>query len=78
MSNSRRKFLQNSALLLAGASVKPSYLLAQKETAMKKLIGIQLYSVRADMFKNPLATLKALSKMGYEYVEHANYVDRKL
>ena len=78
MSNSRRKFLQNSALLLVGASMKPSYLLAQKETTIKKLIGIQLYSVRADMFKNPLATLKAISKMGYEYVEHANYVDRKL
>lgn len=77
MSNTRRKFLQNSAILLVGASIKPSYLLAQKEIAMKKLMGIQLYSVREDMFKNPLATLQSLSKMGYEYVEHANYVKRK-
>jgi sugar phosphate isomerase/epimerase len=30
------------------------------------------------MFKDPLGTLKALSKMGYQYIEHANYVNRKL
>ena len=41
------------------------------------LIGIQLYSVREDMYKNPLGTLTALSKMGYTNVEHANYVNGK-
>jgi sugar phosphate isomerase/epimerase len=30
------------------------------------------------MFKDPLGTLKALSKMGYQYIEHANYSKRKL
>lgn len=44
----------------------------------KSLIGIQLYAVRDDMFKNPAATLKALAEMGYQYVEHANYSNRKL
>jgi sugar phosphate isomerase/epimerase len=29
------------------------------------------------MFKKPFDTLKALSDMGYKYVEHANYVNRK-
>jgi sugar phosphate isomerase/epimerase len=29
------------------------------------------------MKKDPLGTLKALSAMGYRYVEHANYIDRK-
>lgn len=43
----------------------------------KKLIGLQLYSVREDMRKDPLGTLKELSAMGYRYVEHANYIDRK-
>ncbi len=43
----------------------------------KSIIGIQLYSVREDMFKKPFETLKALSEMGYQYVEHANYVNRK-
>ena len=36
-----------------------------------------MYSVRDDMAKNPLSTLTALSKMGYQYVEHANYINRK-
>jgi len=42
-----------------------------------EIIGIQLYSVRDDMKKDPLGTLTQLAKMGYKYVEHANYVDRK-
>jgi sugar phosphate isomerase/epimerase len=29
------------------------------------------------MFKDPLCNLKALSKMGYQYIEHANYSNRK-
>jgi sugar phosphate isomerase/epimerase len=33
--------------------------------------------VRADMQKAPLDTLKQLAAMGYQYVEHANYVNRK-
>jgi sugar phosphate isomerase/epimerase len=41
------------------------------------ITGIQLYSVRDDMKKDPLATLKALADMGYKYVEHANYINRK-
>src|SRR6266498_1083306 len=42
-----------------------------------ELTGVQLYSVRDDMKKDPLATLQQLSKMGYKNVEHANYIDRK-
>jgi len=42
-----------------------------------QLTGVQLYSVRDDMKKDPLATLKQLARMGYKHVEHANYVDRK-
>ena len=43
------------------------------------ITGLQLYSVRDDM-KTPeaaLDTLKKLSAIGYSYVEHANYHDRK-
>ena len=43
----------------------------------KEMVGIQLYSIRKDMEKDPMATLKQLAEMGYKYVEHANYVDRK-
>ena len=42
-----------------------------------QITGVQLYSVRDDMKKDPLGTLKLLSTMGYQYVEHANYVERK-
>jgi sugar phosphate isomerase/epimerase len=42
-----------------------------------ELMGLQLYSVRDDMKKDPLGTLKQLSAMGYKNVEHANYVERK-
>lgn len=45
--------------------------------AMKTTLGIQLYSVREDMKKDPLNTLNQLAAMGYRNVEHANYVNRK-
>ncbi len=76
MNNSRRKFLQSTALVMAGSAFLPGRLLASVP-ALKTITGIQLYSVRDDMKKDPLATLKALSAMGYQYVEHANYVNRK-
>ena len=78
MNNSRRSFLRKSALAgtlaIAGPSLLPESLFAAKA---KKLTGIQLYSVRDDMKKDPMATLKTLADMGYKHVEHANYVDRK-
>ena len=78
MKNSRRKFIQNASLALLGASMSPSALWSNTTKASKKnLIGVQLYSVREDMYKKPLETLTALSSMGFEYVEHANYVNRK-
>src|SRR5205085_6574867 len=42
-----------------------------------KILGIQLYTVRDDMKADPSGTLQKLAAMGYHYVEHANYVDRK-
>lgn len=75
MNTSRRTFLKNSVLALAGAAVLPKSLTAAN--APKMLTGVQLYSVREDMRKDPLGTLRQLSRMGYRYVEHANYVNRK-
>jgi len=70
----RRSFLK-TGLALAGAATLPAGLLA----AAKKpaILGIQLYSVRADMKEAPVITLRRLSDMGYKYVEHANYVNRQ-
>jgi sugar phosphate isomerase/epimerase len=72
---SRRSFLQKTALVAAATALSPAFL--QAAAKKKYLIGIQLYSVRADMKADPLGTLKALAEMGYQHVEHANYVDRK-
>lgn len=65
--------MKTSALALAGTSLLSTEVWAKEKT----LTGIQLYSVRDDMKKDPAATLQALAKMGYRVVEHANYVDRK-
>lgn len=79
MQNSRRKFIQNTGIALLGIGMTPSTLWSKNTSAdAKTLIGIQLYAVRDNMFKDPLGTLKALSKMGYQFIEHANYVNRKL
>jgi sugar phosphate isomerase/epimerase len=72
---SRRKFLTQSGMLLAGAAVLPHQLLAN--FASNSVLGVQLYSVREDMKKDPLGTLKQLAAMGYKNVEHANYINRK-
>ncbi|HOS73144.1 MAG TPA: sugar phosphate isomerase/epimerase family protein, partial [Bacteroidales bacterium] len=41
------------------------------------MVGLQLYSIRAAMAKDPLGSLRKLADMGYVYVEHANYINRK-
>ena len=73
----RRTFLRSTALAAAGSTLLSKNLLALAGKAKDELTGIQLFSVRDDMKKDPLATLKALAEMGYKNVEHANYVDRK-
>ncbi len=74
MKTSRREFLKKGALTVATLSVMSESVFG---LAKGELTGIQLYSIRDDMKKDPLATLKALASFGYKHVEHANYVDRK-
>lgn len=76
MNTSRRTFIKSGAALIAAAAVMPGEVLAAKKRK-KGIIGVQLYSVRDDMRKDPLGSLRKVAAMGYEYVEHANYVDRK-
>jgi len=75
MKTSRRTFVKTSALAALGTMILPESVLAAKKK--KGIVGLQLYSVRDEMSKDPLGTLKQVSKMGYKYVEHANYINRK-
>ena len=75
MTTTRRTFIKQTSLALAGATLASGSLLAMP--AKKQLTGIQLYSVRDDMGKDPLGTLQALAKIGYKNVEHAGYTGRK-
>jgi sugar phosphate isomerase/epimerase len=75
MNNSRRTFIKNSAFAVAGTSLLSKIPFANPKD--NELVGIQLYSVRDDMTKDPLGTLKQLAAMGYKNVEHANYNNRK-
>jgi sugar phosphate isomerase/epimerase len=75
MKTSRRTFLKSGAMALTAAALLPeSVFAAQKQ---KGIIGVQLYSIRSEMTKDPLGSLEQVAKMGYKYVEHANYVNRK-
>ena len=74
MTYSRRKFISNSTWATSSLLFSGQLFAADNPTF---ITGIQLYSVREEMKKDPLATLKQVAGMGYKYVEHANYVDRK-
>ncbi|MFC2125162.1 TIM barrel protein [Bacteroidota bacterium] len=91
MKTSRRKFLQKGALAVAGTTVLSQSLIscsgkkpADQESSLPQplpkqsnIVGVQLYCVREEMKADPLGSLTQLAEMGYVYVEHANYGDRK-
>lgn len=78
MNNSRRSFIKKSTLAVAGSSIL-SRISFSNPAHLKddEIVGIQLYSIRDDMKKDPLGSLKQLAAMGYKNVEHANYNNRK-
>ena len=65
---SRRSFLKTSALFSAGLLVAPRLFAYDK-----KYIGLQLYTVRDYMQKDPAATLAKVAQIGYNSVEGATY-----
>ena len=65
---SRRSFLKTSAVLTAGLLVAP-----QLFAYNKKYIGLQLYTVRDAMAKDPAGTLAKVAAIGYNSVECATY-----
>ena len=75
MKKSRRSFIKTGAVALVGATMMNKELFAS--APKKGIVGLQLYSIRDEMRKDPFASLKEVARMGYMYVEHANYVDGK-
>jgi sugar phosphate isomerase/epimerase len=71
--NSRRDFLKQTGILMAGSSVAMNSLLDFSTRANVKHFGVQLWSVRDDMNKDPKGTLEALAKYGYKEVEGFGY-----
>ncbi len=75
MNTSRRNFIKKGAIALAAATVinRSSF------AGVLKLdnVGMQLFSIRDDMTKDPLGSLQQIANMGYRNVEHANYINRK-
>lgn len=65
---SRRSFIKTSAVLSAGMLAAPRLFAYDK-----KYIGLQLYTVRDAMDKDPRATLARVAQIGYNSVEGATY-----
>lgn len=64
----RRSFLKSTSVLSAGLLIAPS------EFKNKiPLIGLQLYTVRDAMSKDPLSALAKVAQIGYTSVEGASY-----
>ncbi|MCH7403145.1 sugar phosphate isomerase/epimerase family protein [Belliella kenyensis] len=81
----RRKFLQVSAALGIGALLPLQFCSPKKESGNSNEeskfssssgnlgpFGIQLWSVKEDMMKDPKATIEALASYGYKYIESCN------
>ncbi len=73
MRQTRREFIKSGALAAIGSSL----LSLSSGMDSKTLLGLQLYSVRDEMKADTQGTLEELARIGYQYVEHANYVNRK-
>jgi sugar phosphate isomerase/epimerase len=69
----RREFIQQSALATAGAFALSSFAFASK-----KKIGLQLYSLRDVIGKDPKGILKKIAGFGYKELEAYSYSDGKI
>ena len=65
---SRRSFLKSTSVLSAGLLMAPE-LFARN----KKYVGVQLYTVRDAMAKDPVAALAKIAQIGFNSVEGATY-----
>ncbi len=75
MKTTRRSFVKTGSMAAVATAFLPEIVLASSQK--KGIVGLQLYSIRDEMMKDPYGSLTDVAKMGYKFVEHANYVNRK-
>lgn len=66
--SSRRSFIKNASLFTAGAFIKPPFY-----DKKSNYIGLQLYTVRDAMQKDPAGTLAKVAAIGFNSLEGATY-----
>ena len=66
--STRRSFIRQSTLFSAALFLDPKEILARKQ-----LIGVQLYTLRNEMFKDPKGSLAKVAGAGYNSVETFGY-----
>lgn len=71
----RRSFLKTTAVVSTGLLLAPDLF---AESRKKRPIGIQLYTVRDGMAKDPVGTLEKVAKIGFNTVESATYTGTQL
>jgi sugar phosphate isomerase/epimerase len=71
----RRNFIANTGALAISSLLPFSAYSAVKNSKYK--MGLQLFTVHSDMIKDPMATLKAVTAMGYEDFETFGFDDVK-
>lgn len=69
--STRRSFLKQTSLLSVAAFVDPSFLANQHK------IGVQLYTLRDQISKDPKGIIKKVAALGYNEVESFGYSDGK-
>ncbi len=73
--DNRRTFIKKSGTFAIGSLLIPSVMSCAKEKT--KEIGLQIYSVRNELKEDLEGTLKQIAKIGYKWLEIANYDNGK-
>jgi sugar phosphate isomerase/epimerase len=71
----RREFIQNSAFAAAGILALPTFLQAAK---VKSGVGLQLYTLRDTITKDPKGVLQKVAGFGYKELETFAYNDGQI
>jgi sugar phosphate isomerase/epimerase len=73
-----KKYSDKSMVTILVASIMVLTSCSSPVTGPDNGIGLQLWSLREDMKKDPVATIEKVGEMGYDYIESAGYSDGKI